>query len=310
MLVHAAQRLVAAAWLAGAPGSLRQPEPEPEPIYGGTPTAKGEFDQVVAITVGSFLCTGTVVAPRLVLTAAHCLDGLASPAPIDVFYGPEVLVGSSVGATDFGVHPDFCGRDSSCTEDIYDLGYIVLEANFVLPSYTPIVATQEDWDAAIREGGTVTLVGYGEADNAAPGEDSLGVKRKVDVEITGQTPAGLEFIAGGDGKDTCEGDSGGPAFVTLPDGSLRLAGILSRGTVPCGKGGVYGVPYAAACWIRDETGVDLLDGTCGSCDCLQTAPDPDEGCGSCRAAPPAEDLTSGLALLALAALRRRRRVTA
>ena len=91
---------------------------------------------------------------------------------------------------------------------------------------------------------------------------------------------GLEFFAGGEKRDSCAGDSGGPALVTLPDGTVLLAGILSRGSDPCGDGCYYGAPYPALCWIREETGIDLLGGDCSSCDCVDMSPPAakDEGC--------------------------------
>src|SRR5688572_3853916 len=44
------------------------------PIIGGTATTVGQYPSVVAITVGGSLCTGTLITPLWVLTAAHCID--------------------------------------------------------------------------------------------------------------------------------------------------------------------------------------------------------------------------------------------
>ena len=49
-------------------------------------------------------------------------------------------------------------------------------------------------------------------------------------------------MAGGDGHDSCNGDSGGPAYI-LVDGGRKVAGLTSRATEgatnPCGEGGIY-----------------------------------------------------------------------
>ena len=52
----------------------------------------------------------------------------------------------------------------------------------------------------------------------------------------------LEFVAGGAGFDSCNGDSGGPAYIDVA-GQRVVAGLTSRGTEtarnPCGEGGIY-----------------------------------------------------------------------
>lgn len=259
------------------PGDLRGPAQNDEPIaiVGGEQTESDEFVNVVAVVAGTGLCTGTVVAPNLVLTAGHCLADLPPSAQVSVFYGDEIIQTQGIAATAYGAHPDFC---ATCKEDIFDYGYVVTSENFIAPFARPIT-TQEQWDETMNLGGEVTLVGFGE-DPDVTGNAALGVKRKVTTTIGRFSEQGLEFFAGGDDRDSCQGDSGGPAFVTLPDGTTRLAGITSRGSSPCGKGGFYGAPYPALCWVREETGIDLLDGDCSSCDCVDTTPPPskDDGC--------------------------------
>ena len=131
-----------------------------------------------------------------------------------------------------------------------------------------------------------------------------GVKRQVEVPIVRFSGTGLEFQAGGMGLDSCYGDSGGPAFVTLGTGEVVLAGVTSRGYT-CGEGGFYVIPYAALCWLNQETGVDLRSDACDACDCLAIGPDADDKCG-CATSDPAGPL--GLALLLVwAGLRTRSR---
>lgn len=252
-------------------GDLTTQARPPQPILGGEPTGPQEFDGVVAIVAGHGLCTGTVVAPRLVLTAGHCLRDIPPAAGVHVYFGDEITPSMSAPATDWAIHPDFC---ADCKEDIFDYGYLTLGVDFTVPGgYLLPIVDQDEWDEAIAPGAEVTLVGYGE-DPAQ--EESIGIKRKVTTSIGRSSPKGYEFFAGGDDRDSCQGDSGGPAFARLEDGTVRLAGITSRGSSPCGSGGFYGAPYPALCWVRDETGVDLLPSGCDSCDCLRTVPP--EGC--------------------------------
>jgi hypothetical protein len=305
-LVLAASLVLA---LASAPssGPAIPSTPAIDPIVGGQRTGELEYGAIVAIvTSQSALCTGTVVAPRLILTAAHCLAELPPVSTLTVYAGNTLDNTSSAAATGYGAHPEFC---PDCREDIHDYGYVELGTDFISPDAQILPITdQEEWDEVMRKGTTVTLVGFGEDPDAESPVASLGTKRKVDTEIRKLSAEGLEFFAGGDNHDSCQGDSGGPALIELADGTLRLAGITSRGSDPCGDGGYYGVPFPALTWIRDETGVDLLPAGCEEGDCLDISP-PAEKEGRCvvapvdRAAPP-------WSLLLLVLLKRRRRAPA
>jgi hypothetical protein len=291
----------AALWATAIPGSLARVEPAPTPIVGGEPTEPGEFDTVVAVQADDGLCTGIMVSPTVALTAGHCLVDLEIGQPLRMFYGDDIDMYQPVDGTGWGVHPDFC-RD--CVEDIHDYGYVVIESAFAPPSgafVLPIVE-QDEWDEAIVPGGAVTIVGFGEDPDAGGIMGGIGVKRKVTTEIAKFSEEGLEFFAGGESKDSCFGDSGAPAIARLQDGTVRIAGITSRGSDPCGGGGFYGAPFPALCWLRDETGVDLLGGEC--CDCLDMTPPPlDSGCATGGRRGGAASL---LPLLLVALVRRRR----
>jgi hypothetical protein len=256
-----------------AAASLASPA-EPEPIIGGVPTEPGEFESVVAVYNADNLCSGTLVAPGIVLTAAHCVDQHPLSS-IRVAAGQQVSRFAAVPAIAIGVHPQYCRECSPGDDDLFDYGYVVIsEDALAVTDLAMPIADQDDWDAAIGEGGAITVVGYGSDEQGV-----TGVKRKVVTWITSQTATGQEFRAGGDFRDSCNGDSGGPAFVQLPDGRWLQAGVVSRGSEPCGRGGVYGTPYAALPWLQQETGVQLCGAECGACDCLDTAPPESGGCG-------------------------------
>ncbi|MFY0532450.1 S1 family peptidase [Nannocystis pusilla] len=199
--------------LLASPLPWTAPAPAPAPIYGGELVEPGAWPTAVAILMGDTMCTGTLVSPTVVLTAAHCLDNNPSPALMHVVVGDDVWTNyeTFVSVASHGSHPDFCGTDTEvCKVDIWDYGYVVLEEPLVGVEPTRPLSDQAEWDAAMYIGAPITVVGFGDD------EKSLnGFKRQVDVEIVRFSPSGLEFQAGGEGHDSCQGDSGGPAFVTL-----------------------------------------------------------------------------------------------
>lgn len=280
-----------------APLPVTTPEPRPAPILGGDVVEPGAWPEIVALTYGLRICTGTLVSERVVLTAAHCILSAGS-TPITVRFGDDVTVpgGRAVAVERAVPHPDYFPNFKVRRWDVWDYGYLLLAEPVTDIAPARPLRVQDEWDEAMTIGGTVTLVGYGLTETGL-----THIKREVDVPIVEFSPTGLEFTAGGDGMDSCPGDSGGPAFVTLASGEVRLAGVTSRGSDPCGKGGYYGIPSAVLCWLHDETGADLRDPSCGTCDCLDTTPAEPSQCG-CDATDPTG---SFLALLVLCRLRRR-----
>lgn len=267
--------------LALAPGSLGVQPAAPNPVVGGEPVTfeeANEYSGVVAVLFGSTICTGTLIEEDVVLTASHCLRGVGNANDIRVFNGLS-LEGPGVSAVGFGMHPDF---NVAAKRDAFDYGFIEIPAGALNATPIPVVLDQDEWDeiaAGLGKPDAVTLVGYG-LDPEAAANESLGVKRKVTTDVRGFTATGIEFIAGGDGRDSCEGDSGGPALARNAAGEFRLIGITARGSDPCGDGGFYGVPYHALAFVSEAVGRPLCGDSCEACDCLDTTPPPtDEGCG-------------------------------
>jgi endonuclease G len=138
------------------------------------------------------------------------------------------------------IHPNYRPANK-----INDIAVLILPT----PARTvplPMATTQEVTDAL-----ETTLVGFGNNDFGST--SGFGLKRQVSVAI--DRPADVnaaearlgyesdvEFTAGGNGRDTCNGDSGGPAYIVV-NGSRKVAGLTSRGFPsggrPCGDGGIY-----------------------------------------------------------------------
>ncbi|GEM_PF-848222 len=278
----------------------------PPGIVGGAPASPQDWPGVGAIVQGgSILCTGTLIHPRILLTAAHCTKGITDPSSLQVHFGSTIA--SEEGRADVSVvkavsHPDFCGVPE---EDCSDFGYLLFSKPLSGVEVVRVLATQAQYDLQVAVGSKVTLVGYGLDDDGAS-----GAKRQVEAEITLRSTTGVAFGAGGDGLDSCSGDSGGPALVMDGAGQWALGGVLSYGSAICGDGGVYGVPQRALCWLSEDSGIDLRPSGCEGCDCIDLAERLADGGCDCALGPGAGagwTLFGLVSLFLFGAVRRRSR---
>jgi hypothetical protein len=210
---------------------------EPQPIYGGNKVKPCGWPTTVSL--GG--CTGTLVHPELVIFAAHCMNGS---------YGP-----STVTFADNENYPAFQVPTTSCKADpkYYsssgrDVAYCRLAQPVTSVPIVPILMGCET--QVLTAGASVTAVGFGQANDGL----GWGPKREVTMMLNGIS--GGEAHIGGNGKDTCYGDSGGPVYVKLGDGTWRVFGITSYGEY-CGGGGYYSMMHTAIDWLEQSSGLDL-----------------------------------------------------
>jgi endonuclease G len=218
-------------------------------IVGGVPVAPGAFPECVLVgrrrangTI-SWFCSGVLVHPRIVLTAGHCFDP-AQPANI-VALGVEDQDHLETG--ELRTVRRMVQHRKYPTTGFHDISVMVLRR---AATVAPVrLATAAELSSAQN----TTLVGFGNDDILST--RGFGIKREVTVPITNPVPGGgdddetelgyegdLEFVAGGAGFDSCNGDSGGPAYIDV-SGERVVAGLTSRATEtarnPCGEGGIY-----------------------------------------------------------------------
>jgi hypothetical protein len=250
--------------------------PEPEPVVNGTDALVCEFPAAAAAvrTDGSTACTVAVVHPRVVLLAAHCLYSGELGA---VVFGENVSApATSIPLETCNAHPQYADVNDF---NYFDLAYCTLTEDApAVPFVPPLMGCEAE---QLSPGALVTLPGYGMNDEVA--QSGHGVKRWTvnTVESVDEKNNDL-YLLGIDGSSVCFGDSGGPAYLQLDDGSWRVVGVTSEGHPDtskqeyiCGYGAIYDLVHLEMEWFETETGYDLTpcfdtDGTWS----------PDESCGS------------------------------
>jgi uncharacterized protein (TIGR03382 family) len=271
-------------------------------IVGGRPVAAGDWPDAVAVLGADGRCSGTLIAPDVVLTAGHCID-----------IGPAVVVLDTVDVD--AEDGEWIEVDRAVAypgwEDSYDVGVLVLaRAAETVPRKVARTCTAS---AEVVAGNALTVVGFGQTVEIDDGRDRGVTKNTVDVTITDAActtdpscavPGG-ELIAGGGGLDACFGDSGGGAYAETEAGPV-LVGVVSRGLAgawACGGGGVYVRVDKVVRWIERTTGRRLPRPDCAGA----SGDDPEAGAGGggCNAGGGGGVLLAGM--LGIAVLARRRK---
>jgi secreted trypsin-like serine protease len=235
-------------------------------VVGGTTVEPGQWPDAVAVLGTNGTCTGTLIAPDVVLTAGHC----AGIKPV------QVIANTVDYAQDGGVHVQVAKTEAYPTwQTEYDVAVLTLASPIegVAPRKIGTACTFHAFsrDTAVR------LVGFGATDmlgETANTQLRQAMTAVIDPDCTGgqgckqAVAPGGEFVAGGTGSaDSCFGDSGGPVYLDTPTGTV-VVGAVSRGidgsATPCGGGGIYVRTDKLIDWIEETTGrgldVDACDG--------------------------------------------------
>jgi hypothetical protein len=238
-------------------------QPQSPHIVNGVLT--GEYPSVGILLAGGnpnsarLQCSGTMIGCQTFLTAAHCVASSPIPSGYYVFlpHAGIFAVASLV------IRPDY-------DFPVGDVAVLTLASPVIGVSPSRIVD-----DASPPPATPATIVGYGRTGGDDTNVD-YGLKRTGRVTTT--SCAGISnltslcwtfyspFGPAGTNSNTCNGDSGGPLFVSTAGGE-RLAGITSGGRtatcLPTDQSFDANV-FAYHAWVEAVGGADLANTSCGA----------------------------------------------
>lgn len=184
-------------------------------IVNGAVCSSADQSPAVAIRYfGGAYCTGSLVTPDVVITAAHCLeDADCSQMTVHAAGG-----GSSRSVDNCIAHPDWVGTGDITNNDV---AILFLSGNL---SGVNLVKVYQNNDFEVGE--NVVMAGYGRNED---NDENLRAVFNV-ISSFSTERISTEYIQGENGKGTtCNGDSGGPLYV-LRNNEWQLVGTTSNGS--------------------------------------------------------------------------------
>jgi secreted trypsin-like serine protease len=188
------------------------------------------------------VCSGTLIHPRVFLTAGHCTEGWGPEfETFWVNFDQDALNSATLlEVIQLITHPDYWWGPTS---NPHDLGVLILSepVKGITPANLPAEGFLNDLklEGKLRQGSNgakFTMVGYGGTLDWPPPNIFYDDQRQFSTsEFQALQKSWLRLSqnqATGDGG-TCGGDSGGPAFWTEQDGTEILVGVTSWGDVNC-----------------------------------------------------------------------------
>lgn len=226
-------------------------------ITNGEPDGEGHPNVGTIVGVGTARrqwCTGTLVSPRVFLTAAHCvsyLESLIEAGELSLednlrvsFDADNAYSEGLIPVLGLESHPDYRPSEGATVDDV---GVVYLrpeDTTGISPATLPAVGYLDDLQeqGLLRQGSDgadFVAAGYGGILEWPPPVvmDSEGIRRVAVSEFSNLRKNWLRVsqnqAPGNQNGGTCWGDSGGPNFWVEPDGSEVLVAVTTGGDPNC-----------------------------------------------------------------------------
>ena len=192
-----------------------------ETLIGGSIADKKEYPEVIYISDGGGRCSATVIGPRVILTAGHCVEDLGRIRPASFELENELIF--TVGLDVFAAR---CEQAPLYREKEEDHDLALCTVDHELPLKYASVASQ---GPRLRD--KVVLMGYG-CTRRGGGGGNDGVLRMGLAPVTDLPYPGYHWYHTRGNSALCFGDSGGPNFAQTKRGEThQIIGVNSRGDI-------------------------------------------------------------------------------